>query len=287
MIERGGEEAWDSRTELLLGQAEAESLRAASVLVMGLGGVGAYAAEMLARAGVGGLTIVDGDRLHPTNLNRQLPALHSTLGRLKAEVMGERLRDINPALRLEVLPEYVKDQRMIDILESCPFDYVVDAIDTLSPKVYLLYHCVQRGTRVVSAMGSGGKTDPLQLRICDISQTYACPLADALRKKLHRLGVYTGIQSVFSPEPGPARAVLPTWGEANKKSTVGTVSYMPSIGGCLCASGVIRELCGQKIKSDLPVPPSVRQKILDGFHDSLSKNDVTLTPFPARPGRGE
>lgn len=252
---------WQERTRLLLGDAAVNRLAASSVLVVGLGGVGAYAAEMLVRAGVGKLTIVDGDRLHATNLNRQLPALVPDLGRLKAEVMANRLRGINPDLELEAIPEYVKDGRMIEILESKPFDYVVDAIDTLSPKIYLLYHCVSRRLPVVSAMGSGGKLDPMQLKICDISQTYQCPLADVLRKRLHKLGVYTGIQAVFSPEPVPAHAVRETEGEPNKKSTVGTVSYMPSMAGCLCASVVIRELCGQKVVSDLPVPASVRKKI--------------------------
>lgn len=251
---------WQERTELLLGAEAVQKLSEAKVLVVGLGGVGAYAAEMLTRAGVGSLTVVDGDKIQDTNLNRQLPALLPNIGRLKAEVMAERLLQINPHLNLEVVSEYMKDQRMIEVLESKPFDYVVDAIDTLSPKIYLLYHCVNRKLPVVSAMGSGGKTDPMQLKICDIAQTYNCPLADVLRKRLHKLGVYTGIQAVFSPEPILAHAVRETEGEPNKKSTVGTVSYMPAIVGCMCASVVIRELCGQKVVSDLRVPPSVRKK---------------------------
>lgn len=252
---------WRERTELLLGAEAVKKLHEAEVLLVGVGGVGAYAAEMLVRAGVGSLTIVDGDRIHESNLNRQLPALRSEMGKLKTEVLGRRLKDINPGLRLREIPEYVKDERMIEILESRPYNYVVDAIDTLSPKIYLLYHCVSRHLRVVSAMGSGGKTDPMQLKICDISQTYNCPLADVLRKRLHKLGVYTGIQAVFSPEPVPEHAVRETENEPNKKSTVGTVSYMPPIVGCMCASVVIRELCGEKVVSPLPVPPSVRRKI--------------------------
>lgn len=246
---------------MLLGPEAVRKLNNADVLVFGVGGVGAYAAEMLVRAGVGNLTLVDGDRIHESNLNRQLPALLSELGKLKTEVLGRRLKDINPSLNLTEIPEYVKDERMIEILESRPYSYVVDAIDTLSPKIYLLYHCVNRHLPVVSAMGSGGKTDPMQLKICDISQTYNCPLADVLRKRLHKLGVYTGIQAVFSPEPVPEHAVRETEGEPNKKSTVGTVSYMPPIVGCMCASVVIRELCGEKVVSDLPVPASVRRKI--------------------------
>lgn len=255
------EEDWQSRTRLLLGEEGVKALGRASVLVVGLGGVGAYAAECIARAGVGRMVIVDGDRLHPSNLNRQLPALHSTLGRFKAEVIGERLLDIHPDLKLDVVCRYLKDQPMVDLLRSEKFDYVVDAIDTLSPKIYLLYHCSQLGLRVVSAMGTGGKTDPSRLTVCDISQTYNCPLADVLRKRLHKLGVYTGIQSIFSPEKVREEAVCEVQGEENKKSRVGTISYMPSIAGCLCASVVIRELCGEKVVSDLPVPPSVRRKI--------------------------
>lgn len=248
---------------MLLGDANMEKLRAASVLVMGLGGVGAYAAEMLVRAGIGKICIVDGDEVSLTNLNRQLPALHSTLGQSKAGILKARFLDINPELEIEAIGEYVKDQRMVEILESRPFDYVVDAIDTLSPKIYLLYHCVKRKMRVVSAMGSGGKADPLQLKICDISQTYNCALADALRKRLHKLNIYAGIQAVFSPEPVPAYAVRKTFGERNKKSMVGTVSYMPPLVGCLCASVAIRELCGERVVSDLPVPLSVRRKIAE------------------------
>ena len=255
------EEDPQSRTRLLLGDEAVETLRRASVLVIGLGGVGAYAAECIARAGVGRMVIVDGDCLHPSNLNRQLPALHSTLGRFKAEVIGERLLDIHPELKLDIVCRYLKDQPMVDLLQSEKFDYVVDAIDTLSPKIYLLYHCSHLGLKVVSAMGTGGKTDPSQLTVCDISQTYNCPLADVLRKRLHKLGVYTGIQSVFSPEKIREGAVCEVQDEENKKSRVGTVSYMPSIAGCLCASVVIRELCGEKVSSDLPVPLSVRRKI--------------------------
>lgn len=256
--------AWQSRTALALGEEAVERLARASVLVVGLGGVGAYAAEMIARCGVGRMVIADGDRVSESNLNRQLPALHSSIGRLKAEVMAERLLDINPALRLETVCRYLKDQPMIDLLEREPYHYVVDAIDTLSPKIYLLYHCRKRNIPVVSAMGTGGKSDPARLAVCDISQTYNCPLADVLRKRLHKLGVYHGIQSVFSPEPVKAGSVRETSGEPNKKSMIGTVPYMPVMAGCLCASVVVRELCGEKVVSDLPVPASVRRRIEAG-----------------------
>ncbi|MEG1498814.1 MAG: tRNA threonylcarbamoyladenosine dehydratase [Bacteroidales bacterium] len=252
---------WQERTRLLLGEEAMEKLSKAHVLVVGLGGVGAYTAEQLCRSGIGALSIVDGDQLHCTNLNRQLPALISTLGKGKAKVLGERFLDIHPNLKLNVYSEYVKDERMVEILKAEPYDYVVDAIDTLSPKIYLLYHSVGLNLSVVSAMGAGGKLDPMQLKIADISQTYACPLADALRKRLHKLGVYSGIQAVFSPEKVKEDSVLLVEEEENKKSMVGTVSYMPAIVGCMCASVVIRELCGPKIVSNLPIPTIIKRKI--------------------------
>lgn len=252
---------WSERTQLLLGVEELKKLQKAHILVVGLGGVGAYAAEQLVRAGVETLSIVDGDSIHSTNLNRQLPALLSTLGRAKTEVLAERFLEINPTLGLHIYTEYIKDERMVEILKLASYDYVIDAIDTLSPKVFLLYHSRRLNIPVVSAMGAGGKLDPSKLQICDISQTYMCPLADALRKKLHKLDVYDGIQAVFSPEAVPERAIRLTENEANKKTTVGTISYMPAIVGCMCASVVVRELLGYTISSDLPVPQSIRKKI--------------------------
>ncbi len=252
---------WQDRTRLLAGDEVVQTWARAHVLVVGLGGVGAYAAEQLVRAGIGRLTLVDGDRLHETNLNRQLPALRSTLEAYKAEVLHRRFLDINPDLQCEVLTEYLRDERMIEILQAHPYDYVVDAIDTLSPKIYLLYHCVRFGLRVVSAMGTGGKWNPEDLKVCDIAQTYQCRLADVLRKRLHKLGVYGGIQAVFSPEVVAASAVREEE-DVNKKSAVGTVSYMPAVAGCFCASVVLRELAGRVVKSDLPVPPSVRKRLV-------------------------
>lgn len=251
---------WQERTRLLAGDETVRTWARAHVLVVGLGGVGAYVAEQLARAGVGRLTLVDGDRLHETNLNRQLPALRSTLGEYKGEVLQRRFLDINPDLQCEVLTEYLRDERMIEVLQAAPYDYVVDAIDTLSPKIYLLYHCVRLKLRVVSAMGTGGKWNPEELKVCDIAQTYQCRLADVLRKRLHKLGVYSGIQAVFSPEVVAASAVREEE-DLNKKSVVGTVSYMPAVAGCFCASVVLRELAGRAVKSDLPVPPSVRKRL--------------------------
>jgi tRNA threonylcarbamoyladenosine dehydratase len=234
---------WLQRTELLLGNEKLAKLRQAHILVVGLGGVGAYAAEMLCRSGIGKMTIVDGDKIHSTNRNRQLIALTSLEGLPKAATMGERLLDINPELELSVHDEYIKDDRMIEILGG-DFDYVIDAIDTLAPKVFLIYHSVKKGHKIASSMGSGGKFDPMQVRISDLSESYNCKLASILRKRLHGLGVYTGVQVVFSPEKVNPEAITLTEGELNKKSTVGTISYMPPVFGCHLASVVIRYLIG-------------------------------------------
>lgn len=232
---------WQERTRLLAGQENIERLMNANVLICGLGGVGSYAAEQLARAGIGNMTIVDGDTVHATNRNRQLPALSSTHGESKALLVGKRLKDINPELNLTVINEYVKDQRMIDILEQ-GYDYVIDAIDTLSPKTYLIYHTLRLGMPLVSSMGAGGKFDPSMIKVCDISETYNCRLAFYMRKKLRRLGITKGFSAVYSPEEISRASVRVIEGERNKKSTVGTISYMPAIFGCLCASVAIRGL---------------------------------------------
>ena len=165
------EDNWLERTELLLGSEKLERLRHKHVLVVGLGGVGAYAAEMIARAGVGRMTIVDGDKVNISNINRQLLATCSQLGRPKAEVMAARLRDINPNIELTVINEFVKDERMEQLLDN-EYDYVVDAIDTISPKVFLILHCLNRNLKIVSSMGAGGKTDPSKIGVADISKTY-------------------------------------------------------------------------------------------------------------------
>jgi tRNA A37 threonylcarbamoyladenosine dehydratase len=236
-------EEWLTRSELLLGREKMKRLEESNVLVVGLGGVGAIAAEMICRAGVGRMTIVDGDRVQPSNRNRQLAALVSTEGRLKAEVVGERLLDINPSLDLTIIDEYIRDERMVEIIQS-GYDYAVDAIDTLSPKIFLIYHLVQHGIPVVSSMGAGGKMDITQIEIGDISESYNCKLARILRKRLHKLGVRSGITAVFSPEVPPPESIIAVEGERNKKSNVGTVSWMPAAFGCACASVVIRELTG-------------------------------------------
>ncbi len=235
---------WLSRTELLLGKDSLNKLKQAHVLVAGLGGVGAYAAEQLCRAGIGEMTIIDGDIVELTNKNRQLPALDCNLGKPKAELMAERFRNINPEIKLHVINDFIRDDRMVEILQLAKYDYVLDAIDTLAPKIFLIYHSLQLGLPVVSSMGSGGKMDPSKIQVADISKSYNCNLARMLRKRLHKLGVYEGVKVVFSSEFTDPQAIVLTESQ-NKKSNVGTISYMPPLFGCFMASVVIRHLAGK------------------------------------------
>ena len=234
--------SWQSRTELMFGVERMPQLHQAHVMVVGLGGVGAYAVEMLCRAGVGEFTLVDGDTVNDSNRNRQLVALTSTVGQLKTDVLAARLRDINPEVKLHLYPEFLRDERTVELLKMAHYDYLVDAIDTLSPKVFMLQQAYLLGIPTVSSMGSGGKLDPTQVKICDIAKSDYCKLARMVRKRLHKLGVRKGITVVYSAEVVPAERVMITEGEQNKKSNVGTVSYMPAIFGCYLASHIIRQL---------------------------------------------
>ena len=235
-------EDWKQRTRLLLGEEKSERLRRAHVLVVGVGGVGAYAAEMLCRAGVGRLTLVDADTVQPTNINRQLPALHSTLGQLKVEVLAARFRDINPEVELTVLPVFLKDENIPQLLDAVRYDFVVDAIDTLAPKCHLITEALRRRIKIVSSMGAGAKSDITQIRFADIWDTYHCGLSKAVRKRLQKMGIRHKLPVVFSTEQADPKAVLLTDDERNKKSTCGTVSYMPAVFGCYLAEYVIRRL---------------------------------------------
>lgn len=237
--------AWKERTNLLLGTEKLEKLNKSHVLVVGLGGVGAYAAEMVARAGVGRMTLVDADVVSLSNINRQLVALHSTVGVAKAEILASRLRDINPEIQLSVIQQYIKDDATAQLLDMDRYDYVVDAIDTLSPKVALIKGCLDRGYPLVSSMGAGAKLDPTKVEVADIGKTHHCPLAHMLRKRLHKLGIRRGFTAVFSPEE-PIEGAMIICEEQNKKSMVGTISYMPAAFGLAAASVVIRGLIDDK-----------------------------------------
>ena len=239
-------EQWQERTSMLLGEETLARFAASKVMVVGLGGVGAYAAEMLCRAGVGNLVILDSDTVSITNRNRQLIALESTIGQLKTDVVARRLRDINPAVNLTVIPEYIEESNLEEIfLKAGELDYVVDAIDTLAPKISLIKYCVEHKIPHVSAMGAGAKLDATKIRIADISKSYNCPLAYILRKKLRKEGISKGFKVVFSEELPDRDAIVPME-ERNKKSQVGTISYLPAVFGCVCAQAAVEYLIGQE-----------------------------------------
>ncbi len=240
-------EFWQERTELLIKSDKLKILNDSHVFVAGLGGVGAYAAELLCRAGVGALTIADSDRVSVTNMNRQLIALTSTQGRQKVILMKERLLDINPSLHLTIIDTYLRDGLTDEILET-PFDYVVDAIDTLSPKIFLIYRTLKNSLPLVSSMGAGGKIDPSKVMVDEFAETNQCRLARILRKRLRRLGVEGGFKAVYSNEPVDQSSLQAIDHEPNKKTTVGTISYMPALFGCYCASVVITDLIKPEVQ---------------------------------------
>ena len=234
---------WTERTELLIGEEGLEKLSRAHVAVVGLGGVGGYAAEMLVRAGLGRITILDSDEVSETNLNRQLLALRSTIGKPKSAVLSERLLDINPSLMIGSIEEYVNEANLPSVLDPVAPDLIIDAIDTLSPKIALIQYAMARGIPLVSSMGAGAKIDATAVRVADISQTRQCPLAHALRKRLHRLGISSGFQAVFSLEM-PRRESVVIEESRNKKSQVGSISYLPAVFGCVCAQAAICRITG-------------------------------------------
>jgi tRNA A37 threonylcarbamoyladenosine dehydratase len=235
---------WMTRTELLLGEEKMSRLIQANVLIVGLGGVGSFAAESLVRAGIGAMTIVDGDTVDASNRNRQIPALTSTQDKWKTEVLSERLLDINPDIQLTARQEFLRADLCDELLEQ-PFDYVVDAIDTLDPKVQLISRTIRSGKPLVSSCGAGGKIDPTKVEITDISKTHTCTLTRAVRKRLYNEGIRQGIKVVFSPERFDKSRVVLTDGSYNKKSFLGTISYLPAVFGCCCASVVIRDIIRQ------------------------------------------
>jgi len=233
---------WLQRSELLVKKEGLETLKNAKVLVVGLGGVGSFAAEFLARAGVGNLTIVDGDVVDITNVNRQLPALHTTVGKDKVEVVAERILDINPEINLVKMNEFLSPERMDEILESNHFDYVLDCIDSVSPKLALIKACRRRKIKIVSSMGAGGKMDPSKVMVRDLSKTNNCFLAKQIRKRLKKEGINKGFRCVFSTEIQNESSLKLTDGSNYKKSFYGTISYMPALFGLNAAAEVINFL---------------------------------------------
>lgn len=239
---------WQERAELLFKPEGIEALKNANVLIVGLGGVGSFAAEFIARAGVGNMTIVDGDTVDITNINRQLPAMHSTIGKPKVELMGERLMDINPELNLIKIQEFVSPERAHEIVTK-EFDYVLDCIDSITPKLNLIVAAKKKGVKVISNMGAGGKMTASKVVVKDISKTDVCPLAKVIRKRLRKMGVNKGVKAVFSTETPDESSLKMTDGTNFKKSFFGTNSWMPCLFGLHSAETVIRYLLKTKVEN--------------------------------------
>ncbi|MFD2201624.1 tRNA threonylcarbamoyladenosine dehydratase [Shivajiella indica] len=234
--------AWLSRTELIVGREGLEKLSKKHVLVVGLGGVGSYAAEFICRSGIGEMTIIDGDFVELSNCNRQLPATQKNIGQSKAEWMEERLLSINPGMKIHVIKEFLRPEAMTSLLEENDFDYVADCIDSFSPKLHLIAGSLKRGFPLVSSMGAGGKVDPTKIKVADISHTYNCKMARMVRKRLKSLKIRKGFKAVYSTELYIKESLMLTDGNNFKKSAYGTMSFLPAAFGCSCASVVVNDL---------------------------------------------
>jgi len=236
---------WQERAGLLFKEEGIEKLSKSKVLVVGLGGVGSYAAEFLARAGVGHMTIVDGDVVDITNINRQLPALHSTVGMSKVELMGTRLLDINPNLELVMVKEFLSPERAFELVTP-NYDYVLDCIDSITPKLNLIQSAYQKKVRIISNMGAGGKFEASKVQVKDISKTKYCPLAKTIRKRLRKEGINKGVKVVYSYENPDFSSIKTTDGTNFKKSFYGTNSWMPCLFGLHAAETVVREILSRE-----------------------------------------
>jgi tRNA threonylcarbamoyladenosine dehydratase len=233
---------WLERTELLIGKEQLVKLSQTNVLVVGLGGVGSFAAEFICRAGIGKMTIIDGDTVDPTNKNRQLPALNSTIGLSKASVMANRFLDINPDLNLRVIDKFQQPEDNINLIKGESFDYVMDCIDSVSPKIYLIKTCFDMKQRFISSMGAGGKLDASTVKVGDISKSYNCPFARTIRKRLKKHNIRKGFKVVFNHGELLKDSMKLTDGSNYKKSFYGTISYMPALFGLRMAAEVIQDL---------------------------------------------
>ncbi|WP_443944979.1 ThiF family adenylyltransferase [Pedobacter sp. AW1-32] len=250
--------SWLSRSALLVGDEGIQLLQTKHVLVIGLGGVGSFAAEFICRSGIGEMTIVDGDVVDPSNRNRQLPALAINHGVSKAAIMQERLLAINPDLKLHVVNSFLTPEKCREILEA-RFDYVMDCIDSVMPKITLLSTALEKNIPIVSSMGAGGKVDPTKLRITYLPDTYQCVFASYVRKRLNKLPNVDQVKAVFSTEGVNRESLILTDGSNFKRSAYGTVSYLPAAFGGACASVVIRDLLGIKYEMEKR-PTRIRKK---------------------------
>ncbi len=231
---------WQERAELLFKTEGLQNLKNANILIVGVGGVGSFAAEFLARAGVGNLTIVDGDVVDITNINRQLPALHSTVGMSKIEVVGNRLMDINPELNLTKVQEFLSPERAFEIVEE-KYDYVLDCIDSVTPKLNLIIGAKRKRVKIISSMGAGGKMEASKVKVADITNTVNCMFAKTIRRRLKEFKI-DKLKVVFSSEIQDESSLKMTDGSNYKKSFYGTNSYMPGLFGLYMTETVIRFL---------------------------------------------
>jgi tRNA A37 threonylcarbamoyladenosine dehydratase len=237
--------SWLQRTAILVGDNNLLALSKKHVMIVGMGGVGSFAAEFIVRSGIGNVTIVDGDVVDPTNRNRQLPALATNHGISKVQIMAERLLAINPELKLQVVKKFITPEAVSELLQSKP-DFIIDAIDSITPKLTLLTQAFALKIKIVSSMGAGAKLDPTKLKVVDISKTYNCPFAQQIRKSLRKFGIYKGITTVFSPEEPIRSSLMLTDGKNFKKSAYGTISYLPATFGAVTASVVIRHFLSEQ-----------------------------------------
>lgn len=233
---------WDSRTELLLGKEKNECLKTSTVLVAGVGGVGGYAVEMLARAGVGNLVIIDDDVVKETNINRQIIATAKNVGTSKVQLMKERILEINPQASVLAIRDFIDEDNVGEFIRRFKPNFVIDAIDSISPKIALIKYCIENNVKIISSMGAGGRLDPTKIQYADISKTTNCALARTVRERLKKQGITKGLPTVFSTEPVRKESIITVTDERNKCSTLGTVSYFPALFGCYLAAYVINNL---------------------------------------------
>ena len=220
-----------SRNEIIIGEEKQNILNSKTVAIFGIGGVGGYVAESLARTGIKNLILIDNDTISISNINRQIIALHSTVGKSKVDVMKERLEDINPNINITTFKTFIKDGNSKEILQSQKIDYIVDAIDTVSAKLELIEFANELNIPIISSMGTGNKLSPEKLEITDINKTTVCPLAKKIRKELKQLGIKK-LTVVYSPEE-PTKAL--------DTQTIGSISFVPSVAGLLISSKIVRD----------------------------------------------
>lgn len=231
------------RTRMLVGDAGMEKLQNAHVFIAGIGGVGSFTAEALARAGVGTLTLLDNDTVDITNLNRQIHATQKTVGRPKVEVMAERIREINPEIQVHTINAFLLDDNTESVLGDGGYDYIVDAVDTVTAKLSLILYARERNIPVISSMGTANKLDATKFEVVDISKTHTCPLARVMRKELRDRGIISGVEVLYSTAlPVKIQTATDAEDGERKKPVPASISYVPSVAGLLLAGHVIQQL---------------------------------------------